>query len=169
MPSARRVRVFGLMVFCFVLTVLYFTASARQSRPRDLRTAGDFYSKTMNALPKDGKKDGVKTDESDVEVKARTQRLQEAAKLAKDNANAKAPKPDAPEDVKGVGSASEGSPRGEIGIAGRKKFREGGDAQEVVKEKEETPEEHMVEVELNSILKRAPSKFPSMQLNICGR
>jgi hypothetical protein len=147
-------RVFGLLVFCFTITVLYYTASARHSRPRDLRTAGDFYSKTLNALPKDVKADAQKViDEDDEEVRARTQRLKEAAKLAKDKANAKAPKPDAPGDIEGVGSASEG--RGVVGAAGRKKKGDG--AQEVIKE--ESEEDHVVEVELNSILKRAPSRF----------
>ncbi|EPE31548.1 Thioredoxin-like protein [Glarea lozoyensis ATCC 20868] len=147
MPSARRMRVFGLLVLCFTVTVLYYTASARSSRPRDLRTAGDFYSKTVNALPKDVKGGAQKVvDEDDEEVKARTARLRDAAKLAKDKANKKAPKPDAPGDIEGVGSASEG--RGVVGSAGRRK--------EKVEGVKESEEDHDVEVELNSILKRAP-------------
>ncbi|EHL02410.1 putative Glutaredoxin-C4 [Glarea lozoyensis 74030] len=150
MPSARRMRVFGLLVLCFTVTVLYYTASARSSRPRDLRTAGDFYSKTVNALPKDVKGGAQKVvDEDDEEVKARTARLRDAAKLAKDKANKKAPKPDAPGDIEGVGSASEG--RGVVGSAGRRK--------EKVEGVKESEEDHDVEVELNSILKRAPKKY----------
>lgn len=126
-------RIFGLLIFCLTITVLYYTASARQSRPRDLRTAGDFYGKTVQALPKH--------DADDEEVKARTQRLKDAAREARDKANGKALKPDAPGDVEGVGSASEGR--------GRKKKVEEGEG--------ESEEDHVVEVELNAILKKAPS------------
>lgn len=97
-------------------------------------------------------KKGAATDDED--VKARTQRLQDAAKLAKEKANSKSPKPDAPSDVEGVGSAAEGAR--DRGVAGRKKIP-GGEAQEPLKE--ETKEEHDVEVELNSILKKSPSEF----------
>lgn len=84
------------------------------------------------------------------------QRLKEAADSAKEKANAKAPKPDPPSVVVGVGSAAEGG-SGERGVAGRKKFGHDGEAQKPVKE--ESEEEHNAEVELNAILKKAPSKF----------
>lgn len=83
-----------------------------------------------------------------------SERLKEAAQVAKDNANAKAPKPDPPSSLVGVGSAAEGA-RDVRSVTGRKKMA-AADAQEPVKE--ETPEDHEVEVELNSILKKSPSK-----------
>ncbi|KAG9238714.1 putative glutaredoxin-C4 [Amylocarpus encephaloides] len=148
MPSTRRIKIFGLLVVICVVTVLYYTSALRQQRPRDLRTAGDFYSKTINALPKDLKQETAA--EENVKVKTQ-QSLKDAAKLAKEKANAKAPKPDAPSEVEGVGSSAEGSR--ERGVAGRKKIPTK-EAQEPLKE--ETMEEHEVETELNSILKKSP-------------
>ncbi|CAG8972254.1 hypothetical protein HYALB_00001652 [Hymenoscyphus albidus] len=148
MPSTRRIKVFGLLVFISVIAVLFYKDSLRQERPRDLRTAGDFYSKTVNALQKDLKKGAA---EDDTEVKARLQRLQDAAKQAKERANSKSPKPDSPSAIEGVGSAADGTR--ERGFAGRKKMT-AREAQAPLKE--ETKEEHEVEVELNSILKKSP-------------
>lgn len=79
--------------------------------------------------------------------------MKEAAQVAKDNANAKAPKPDPPSKVVGIGSAAEGA---EKSVAGRKKFGTGSEAQEPIKE--ESEEEKDVKAEFNSILKRAPSE-----------
>ena len=153
MPSMRRIKVFGLLIFLVVVTLLFWTASVRQQREPDSRTAGDFYQKTVNGLNKKPSTGGSTGGTADEEVaKAMAQSLKEAAQVAKDKANAKAPKPDPPSILVGVGSAAEGSERG---VAGRKKFG-AGEAQEPVKE--ETEEDHEVEAELNSILKKSPSK-----------
>lgn len=84
------------------------------------------------------------------------ERLQEAAQVAKDNANAKAPKPDPPSAVIGKGSAAQRA-KDEKGVAGRKKY--GGGDQKVEKETKETREDGEVETELNRILKKSPSEF----------
>lgn len=148
MPSMRRVKVFGLLVLLFVVTLLFWTASLRQQRNQDI---GDFYSKTKQGLDKKPMRGTTKTDDEEV-AKKMAERLKEAAEVAKSNANAKAPKPDPPSSLVGVGSAAQGS-REEKSVAGRKKFSSG-DTQEPVKE--ETQEEHDVEVELNTILKKSP-------------
>lgn len=93
----------------------------------------------------------------DEESRAMQQRLKEAADSAREKANAKAPKPDPPSAVVGVGSAAEGA-AGERGVGGRKKHTGSGESQKPV---EETEEEHGAEVELNAILKKAPSKSMS--------
>lgn len=86
-----------------------------------------------------------------------SERLKEAAQVAKDNANAKAPKPDPPSKIVGVGSAAEGAEK--KGVSGRKKYSAGGDAQKpVLGEKLSQEEEEDVQVELNSILQKSPSK-----------
>lgn len=168
MPSQRRIKVFGLLVIVFVVSILFYTNSARQSQGLDRSNdAGDFYAKTKSALDNKGdttKKaqekvgTGTKNENEDAEVaKAMSQRLKEAAQVAKDKTNAKAPKPDPPSSVVGVGSAAEGAR--EKGVAGRKKFTTGDDKQEVVKEEEEeieTPERRAARTELNKILKKAP-------------
>jgi hypothetical protein len=155
MPSPRRVKVFGILIFMAVITILFYTASLRQQREVDERTVGDFYYKTKNAL--DNKKpdtNGAKMNSDEEVAKKMSERLKEAAQVAKDNANAKAPKPDPPSSVVGVGSAAEGTRGDEKAVGGRKKA--GGDSQAPVKE--ESQEDHEVETELNSILKRSPSK-----------
>lgn len=156
MPSKRRMRVFSLLIFLFAITLLFYTASLRQSREHDLRTVGDFYDKTVNAL--NSKNRAVKNEEDELVAKKMAESLKEAAQVAKDNANAKAPKPDPPSQVVGVGSAAEGARGDERSVAGRKKF--GGEEQKVVKEEEESKEDHEIEVELNSILKKSPSTPP---------
>jgi hypothetical protein len=152
----RRVKVFGLLILLVVVTLLFWTASLRQQREPDSRTVGDFYQKTVNGLnkkPSTGGSTGGLGDDDEEVSKAMAQRLKEAAQVAKDNANAKAPKPDPPSSLVGVGSAAEGA--SERGVAGRKKFATG-DAQAPVSE--ETEEDRKVDAELNSIMKKSPSK-----------
>ena len=117
--------------------------------------------------------------EDELIAKKMAESLKEAAQVAKDNANAKAPKPDPPSQLVGVGSAADGARGDERSVAGRKKFggvagtggqsgsgSGSGEEQKVVKEvEEESEEDHQIEVELNSILKKSPSKFPSC--NFC--
>jgi hypothetical protein len=158
MPSMRRVKLITLLIFLFVLTLLFYTASLRQSRERDSRTMGDFYDKTVNALnSKNSKNKNDVGTEDELIAKKMAESLKEAAQVAKDNANAKAPKPDPPSSVVGVGSAADGARGDERSVAGRKKFSSGAEEQKPVQE--ETPEDHEIEVELNSILKKSPSKF----------
>jgi len=153
MPSTRRIKVFGVLIFIAVISILFWSSSMRQRRDLDSQTDGDFYSKTVKGLDKKPVKPSVGEDEE--VAKQMAQRLKEAAQLAKDNANAKAPKPDPPSSLVGVGNSAEGK----NGVAGRKKF-DSGNEQKVVKE--ETKEEHDIETELNSILKKSPSKSPQI-------
>lgn len=156
MASNRRLKVYGLLIVMAVITILFYTSRSRADP--------DFYSRTVSALDKKpgtpGAKDAVvgtggqgKVSAGDEESKARQQRLKEAADTARENANAKAPKPDPPSVVVGVGSAAEGA-SGDRGVGGRRKHA-GSDSQKPV---EETAEEHDAEVELGAILKKAPSK-----------
>ncbi|CAD6447203.1 9166060d-a8ad-4de5-8573-e5329f999a69 [Sclerotinia trifoliorum] len=162
MASMRRIKIFGLLVFIAVVSLLFYTSSVRQQRNVAAGTGGDFYAKTMKGLGKQevaeaGAGTGGKNDDDEKVAKQMAQRLKDAADKAKDNANAKAFKPDPPSQVVGKGNAAEG--QGERSVAGRKKI--GGDkAQEVVKEKEKDEEEEKEDVEvtteLNSILKKSP-------------
>lgn len=157
MPSPRRVKVFGTLIFLAVITFLLWSASLRQRRVADLRTAGDFYEKTLNALgqqPSSHTTAEAGVEDSEEVARAMSERLQEAAQLAKDKANKKAPKPDNPSDLVGVGSSAEGA-REQKGVAGRKKYQAAG-AQEPIQEEIEV--DHEAGVELNSILKKSPSK-----------
>ncbi len=151
----RRIKVFGLLIFLVAVTLLFWTASVRQQQQSNSGSVGDFYEKTVNGLNKNPSTGGLTGALDDDELtKTMSERLQEAAQVAKDKTNAKAPKPDPPSVVVGVGNSHEDS--GERGVAGRKKFG-AGESQEPVKEK--TEEDHEVTDELNSILKKSPSKW----------
>jgi len=161
MSSLRRVKSLAFLVLLGVIVTLFYTSSRRTSLPSP-QTAGDFYSKTLKGLDKrpidtqGGGKGDARDDNKDDGVK---ERLKEAAQIAKDNANAKAPKPDPPSAVVGKGSAAQGAGAGvgsmdEKSVAGRKTF--GNVEQTVVDEKKLEME---VETEMNSILKKSPSKL----------
>lgn len=163
MPSPRRVKVFGIMVFLAVITYLLWSASSRQKQGTDLRTASTFYEKTLDALedPESPTTAKAGSEDSKEVSRAMAERLKEAAQVAKDKANKKAPKPDNPSDLVGVGSAAEGA-RDEKSVAGRKKYQPAG-AQEPLEE-EETEKDVEAEEEFNVILKKSPSKsFPVME------
>ncbi|KAK1764665.1 glutaredoxin-C4 [Phialemonium atrogriseum] len=169
MPSPRRIRLLFYVVLAGVVTMLFFTAQQRQSRPADTRTLRDFYGKTMGAMDKargasgggggggggqavmdkaTGDVDGDGDIDEDDERLARetSERLRAAEQKAKELANAKGPnRPDPPRDVIGVGSSAEGQVK-KVGAGAD------GAGEEVV----ESEEEHEVEVVLNGILKKAP-------------
>lgn len=107
---------------------------------------------------------GGRNDEDEKVAKEMQQRLKDAADKARDNANAKAFKPDPPSQVVGKGNAAEGQ-GGERSVAGRKKM--GDKAQEVVKEGEKEEEDMEVTTELNTILKKSPSWLPFSFILIC--
>ena len=167
----RRVKVFGLLVFIFVISVLFYTASLRAERDQDPRTVGDFYAKTMNALDNQNPNlsvdvgagsrnvDGIEGEDEEV-ARQMALRLKEAAQVAKDKANAKAPKPDPPSAVIGKGNAAELA-GGEKAVAGRKKYTTGEGTEVQAPVKDESTEVDEVKVELDSIMKKSPSKCSS--------
>lgn len=173
MPSNRRVRLLFYVVLAAVVTLLFFTSHLRASREPDKRSLQDFYHKTVDGMhkvqggggaqtvldsttgkeagrtPVDKDADGDVDADDEVLAKEMAERLKAAEQKAKELANAKAPnKPDAPSEVIGVGSSAGGQ--------GKHGHGNDGDKQEVL----ETDEEHQVEVELDRILKKSPSRIP---------
>lgn len=150
------------MVFIAIVAFLLWSTSHGHQQISDLRSGGDFYEKTLNALDEknlDESKTTVKAgseDDKEEVSRAMSERLKEAALVAKDKANKKAPKPDNPSHLVGVGSAAEGA-RDEKSVAGRKKFQPLGPQEPVKEEKEKDLE---AEKELNNILKKSPGGFP---------
>ncbi|KAI1844287.1 hypothetical protein JX265_007874 [Neoarthrinium moseri] len=169
MPSARRLRALLLLALAVVITILFFTSQYQATHERDTRTIQDFYHKTVNAMDnkrgsggaqiimsgkgaqvnheaKDKDGDGSVDEDDEQMAEEMADRLRAAEQKAKDLANAKAPlKPDSPGKVVGVGSSAGGQ--------GKK----GKPAPEDVDDKEETDEEHEIEVVLNEILKKSPT------------
>ncbi|KAH9210558.1 thioredoxin-like protein [Leptodontidium sp. 2 PMI_412] len=160
MPSMRRIKVLGLLIVIAIVTLLLYSKSGQSEL--EASQTGDFFYKTKSALERTPVGGGASTagkgkvvgTSSEEDKEASRARLKEAAQVAKDNANLKAPKPDPPSKVVGIGSAAEGA---EKSVAGRKKFNAGGsEAQEPIREEEESEEDQDVKAEFNSILKKAP-------------
>jgi hypothetical protein len=162
MASPRRLRALAYLVLAAVVTLLFFNSRARHSLDPAAR---NFYSKTVNAMDKDhwagvggsGDRAGQKNmaghdadadgdiDEDDALLSRQmAERLRQAEQKAKDIAKAKGPnKPEAPEQVIGVGSSASGQGKP------AQKAEDGTEA-------EETEEDHEVEEVLNVILKKSP-------------
>lgn len=159
----RRIKVLGLLIVIAIVTLLLYSKSGQSEL--EASQTGDFFYKTKSALERTPVGGGASTagkgkvvgTSSEEDKEASRARLKEAAQVAKDNANLKAPKPDPPSKVVGIGSAAEGA---EKSVAGRKKFNAGGsEAQEPIREEEESEEDQDVKAEFNSILKKAPSEY----------
>ncbi|KAM0330071.1 hypothetical protein ACHAQA_004242 [Verticillium albo-atrum] len=162
MPSQRQLRTLVIGVVIGVVFVLFYTSHLRQSEVRDGRTIQDFYHKTVQGLDKkpvgqaaikDIDADGDIDADDEKLAKDMADRLKEAAVKAKEAANKKAPlRPDDPSDIVGIGNSAAGQ---------HKKDKAAADAAaagdiEPKAAPEETDEQHAVEVELNSILKKSP-------------
>ncbi|EXF73197.1 hypothetical protein COL5a_010422 [Colletotrichum fioriniae] len=174
MPSQRQLRTLLVGVLIGVVFVLFYTSSLRANEVKDERTIQDFYHKTVNGLkhkqppgqavlegnkpkaaghvPVDKDADGDVDADDEKLAKDMQGRLKAAEDKAKELANKKSPlKPDAPSDVVGKGNSA----------AGQKKKEKTANGKEVTEtdeeeKKDESDEEHAVEVELNSILKKSP-------------
>ncbi|GJC99593.1 glutaredoxin [Colletotrichum higginsianum] len=176
MPSKRQLRTLLVGVLIGVVFVLFYTSSLRADEVKDERTIQDFYHKTVNGLkhkeppnqavldqnkpkavghvPVDKDADGDVDADDEKLAKDMAGRLKAAEEKAKELANKKSPlKPDAPSEVVGKGNSAAGQD---------KKKEKAGAGKEIVKDSEddtkktESDEEHAVEVELNTILKKSP-------------
>ncbi|KAK2610435.1 hypothetical protein N8I77_003863 [Diaporthe amygdali] len=158
MPSARRMRLAFVGVMAIVVMTLVYTSQLRQSQNPDVRTFGDFYGRTKSGLERArggqqqqqsvlDSKGGTNKGDGDSDdaqlAKEMSDRLKAAEQKAKDSANAKAPRPDAPEKVIGVGNSA----------AGQDKSKDKAGNQLAEKE---TDEDHEVEIIINDILKKSP-------------
>ncbi|KAI9677050.1 MAG: hypothetical protein M1817_006889 [Caeruleum heppii] len=134
MPSTRRLKVLLVTVILCVITILWFTSKARNER------SPDFYTRTVR-----------KMEQKDREAVEMAQKMQDRMQHAKNEGKAGSnQKPlEVPVPLKGAAT-------GEKGVAGRKKMAQKVDDVQGDTKKAETKEEHELEVELNSILKRSP-------------
>jgi len=156
MVSQRRYRIVGVLIFT-VLIILLFNSVSELRNSRNV----DFYTSTTDALnslhSQTDKQSSVQSNIHPNSGQGDTsgnlaERLKDAELQAKQAANAKAPlKPDHPDKVNGVGSAAEGN------VAGRLKYAKDDDVQKPLSAQSE--EEAKVEAELESILKKSPSKY----------
>lgn len=148
MPSQRRVKLFGVLLFVTVVVVMYM------SRGAHLTQTSDFYTNTQQALQEQEYAEAAKQrDAGSVDS-----RLKAAADQAKKSANEK---------YTSVKEAVEGP--GKKGVAGRVEMdaqdskkvpgvaAQGGTIQDqAAMKKDETIEDHEAEMEMNVILKKSP-------------
>lgn len=182
MPSPRQLRTLLVGVLIGTVFVLFYTSSLRAKEVKDERTIQDFYHKTVNGLkhkqppgqavldqsktkpvgnvPVDKDADGdVDADDAQL-AKEMASRLKAAEDKAKELANKKSPlKPDAPSEVVGKGNSAAGQDKKKEKTGAGKEVSE--DNTDDDKKKKESDEEHAVEVELNSILKKSPGRSPA--------
>lgn len=147
-------RGFGLLVLLVVIVTLYMTSGARQTR------GSDFYVKTQEALQAKEYQKATKERDAD-NVGSRLRAAEDAAKKSADDKNQKY--------LDSVGGGDGKSVAGRVMInekGGEKKLQGvatvGGkprDREASKGKSEQTNEDHEVEVELNAILKKSPSKF----------
>lgn len=138
-------------MFCVVFYVLYLTSNARHI------SSPDFYSKTQQALDREkgphhphapNKAAAIDNDDEAV-AKDLANRLMDAEQAAKDNANAKSPRPERMDAM-----ADKAKPVVQDIIKDKAKANQ----KEEVPRKDENTEQHDVEAEMNRLLKRSPSK-----------
>lgn len=161
-------RVFGVLIFTFVVYLLYTTSSARQNRNVD------FYDTTKQAMghphgrPQTSHNDKLGGNKDDAEdaalAAAMAGRLKDAEIEAKEKANSKAPTPQDHKDAidkqtqqdkqKPTVENLEERPPVDRNVAGKKKYPIG--EEKVIPE--QSPEDKDIEDELNTILKKSPSK-----------
>lgn len=148
MPSPRRLKIVTLLIVATIVgTGIYKLGQSNRS---------EFAERTINGLGRarggemphkvqmDSNRDGVIDNDDATMAKEMSDRLKAAEARAKKSANDKAPRPDSPNKVIGVGSSAGGQKKGKDGTAVEKV------------EEEETEEDHEIETTLNEILKKSP-------------
>lgn len=131
-----------------VVVILYMTRSGTQAH------ASDFYTKTQEALQQHEYAEAAKQRDAD-SVGTRLKAAEEAAKKKADEKSAEYHKA-----VEG----KDKSVAGRVKIEGEKATpvpgvaAQGGRPRDQAAMKDETPEDHDVEIELNAILKKSPGK-----------
>jgi hypothetical protein len=149
MPSQRRMRLYGTLIVITVVVLFYMSKGGQQT------LNSDFYTKTQQALQEKEFAEAAKQRDAD----SVGSRLKAAEKQAKKNAAEKYI--EVKDSVEGPESKS---------VAGRVKMdsdkvpgvaQQGGRPRDQAAMKEhETPEDHEVEIEMNAILKKSPSRSP---------
>lgn len=158
MASQRRMRFYGLLLVLTIVIMLYTTRSSSQTR------TSPFYVKTQEALQSKEYEEASKQRDA-VGVGSRL-------KAAADDAKKAAEKKGSDYIDSVTGGDSDKVPRGRYNKEGKQQPIEGvavvgGSRQDKEPAKEnETEDYHEAEIELNSILKKSPSKPPLFPQNI---
>jgi hypothetical protein len=153
MPSQRRVRFYGVLVLVTIIVLVYISRGAHQTHN------SDFYTKTEQALQEREHAEAARVRDAE-SVKLRLQAAEEQAKKSTHDKHIP------------IKEAIEGP--GKKGVAGRVEIDSQDDKKvpgvaahggrtrdQTAMQKDETLEEHEVEMEMNTILKKSPGK-PSL-------
>lgn len=151
MPSQRRMRFYGILAVVTIIVLLYITKGAQQTQ------TSDFYTKTQQALQEREHEEAAKQRDAE-SVQQRLRAAEEQAKKAAD------------EKYTSVKDAVEGPSK--KGVAGRVEFDQddkkvpgvaaqgGRSRDQAAMQKDETLEDHEVEMAMNTILKQSPGRPP---------
>ncbi|KAI1269182.1 thioredoxin-like protein [Xylariaceae sp. FL1019] len=175
MPSSRRIRGYILLAILSLGLILMFTSFLHlmnSGQQPDTRTSNDFLDKTTHGMdrdsgkgnqvvmgagsdnPKDHDGDGHVDEDDERLAQDMTERLRAAEQKAKELANAKAPKPDSPAEVVGVGSSAGGQTKGKGKNRLSKPSTDDEEEEEISSDGADESSE--VESMFNSILTRSP-------------
>jgi hypothetical protein len=150
MPSQRRVRLYGVLALVTIIVLLYISRGAHQTHN------SDFYTKTQQALQEREHAEAARHRDAE-SVQSRLKAAEEQAKksaedkYASDKEAVEGPgkkgvagrvEIDSQDDKKGPGVAAQG----------------GRTRDQAAMQKDETLEEHEVEMEMNTILKKSPGR-----------
>lgn len=144
-------RFYGILAVVTIIVLLYITKGAQQTQ------TSDFYTKTQQALQEREHEEAAKQRDAE-SVQQRLRAAEEQAKKAAD------------EKYTSVRDAVEGPSK--KGVAGRVEFDQddkkvpgvaaqgGRTRDQAAMQKDETLEDHEVEMAMNNILKQSPSRLP---------
>jgi hypothetical protein len=152
MPSQRRVRFYGVLALVTIIVLVYISRGAHQTHN------SDFYTKTEQALQEREHAEAARARDAE-SVKSRLQAAEEQAKKSADHkyiTNMEAIEGPGKKGVAGrveIDSQDDKKVQGVAAHGGRTR-------DQTAMQKDETLEEHEVEMEMNAILKKSPGKPP---------
>jgi hypothetical protein len=159
MPSQRRVRLYGVLALVTIVVLLYMSRAAHQTH------TSDFYTKTQQALQEREHEAAAKQRDAD-SVQARLQAAEEQAKKAADDKYTAGKVAVEGQAKKGVAGRVEIDSQDDKKVPGV--AAQGGRTREqAAMQKDETLEEHEVEMELNAILKKSPGTMSPFRPHDC--
>jgi DNA-binding protein H-NS len=148
MPSQRRLRLFGVLILVTIVVLVYMSRGAHQTH------TSDFYTKTQQALQEREHEEAAKQRDAE-SVQARLKAAEEQAKKAADDKYTSAKVAVEGPSKKGVAGRVEIDSDGEKKVPGV--AAQGGRSREqAAMQKDETIEDHEVEMEMNAILRKSP-------------
>lgn len=153
MPSQRRARLYAVLALATIIILLYVSRAAHQTQN------SDFYTKTQQALQEREHEEAARQRDAD-SVQSRLKAAEEQAKKSADDKDTRAKVAVEGPGKKGVAGRVEMDSQDDKKVPGV--AAQGGRTHEQAAiQKDETLEDHEVEMEMNAILKKSPGMADS--------